>query len=482
MRPTPVFIFLIFLPLFTMTLPATSASHLTIQNGRVIDPANGVDTVADIVVENGKISHIGKVSNPAGAHINADGCIVSPGLIDVHVHLREPGQEHKETIATGSAAAIAGGFTSIVCMPNTQPALDEPSLIDYIYRQSAQANLANVFPSCAATKGRDGEHLAEIALCHKAGAVAVTDDGSGIPSAKVMAAILKYTAMTGLVFMQHCEDPSLGGGAMNAGALATRLGLPGWPAIAEDLMLQRDVMLCRDLGYGCRYHAQHMTTGGTADILREARVRYAKEAPGLNLDPNQCPISGEVSPHHLLLTEDAILEHDTMAKMNPPLRRQNDINNLIEAVADGTITVLATDHAPHTNEEKSAPFAQAPYGIIGLEPALALYIEALVKSDAISWSRLIDMMTYQGAKLCGLKGKGQLSIGSDADITIIDPNESWVIDDSTFASKSRNCPFIGRTVKGRAITTIVGGDVKLNRDSERLTGIDSHATHAHDLL
>lgn len=465
-------------------------SKLTLIGGRVIDPQNQIDHITDLVLENGKVASIGTVSKPDGPTIDASGCIVSPGLIDIHVHFREPGQEDKETIATGAAAAVAGGFTSVCCMPNTTPTLDDDAMIEFVYKQAAKADLANVYPVGAATKSRAGKELAEIGLMHRAGAVGFSDDGTPVGSAKVMHDALRYIAMTGQVFMQHCEDPELGGGAMNAGPLAAKLGLAGWPALAEELMIARDVMICESMGYAARWHAQHMTTAGGVELLRQARARFAKavkrgEAPiddfadatGQGLGR----VSGEVSPHHLLLTEEACANYDTHAKMNPPLRTQRDIDALIAGVADGTISILATDHAPHTREEKEREFAVAPYGIIGLECALALYIKALIDTDAIDWPRLIALMTCNGARLCQLAGKGHLGIGADADVTLIAPKLAWAIDTDRFAGKSRNCPFHGWDVTGRAIGTIVGGRTKLLLDPDRGSGISATATEPSDL-
>ncbi len=467
---------------------ATPITKLTITGGRLIDPANGIDQTADLVLEGGKVASIGRVSTPDGPTIDASGCIVAPGLIDVHVHLREPGQEEKETIATGAAAAVAGGFTSVCCMPNTAPAIDDDSMIEFVYRQAARANLANVYPVGAATKKREGKELAEIGLMHKAGAVGFSDDGTPVGSAKVMHQALRYIAMTGQVFMQHCEDPELGGGAMNAGPLASKLGLAGWPALAEELMIARDIMIAESLGYAARWHAQHMTTAGGVALLREARARYVKAVEQGNAPTDAFAasglgrITGEASPHHLLLTEDACANYDTHAKMNPPLRTQGDIDALLEGVADGTVSVLATDHAPHTREQKEREFAIAPYGIIGLECALALYIKALIDPGVIDWPRLIALTSTNHAQLCGLEGKGHLAVGADADVTIIDPDHAWTIQADQFAGKSRNCPFDGWDVKGRAIATVVGGDLKLALDPERITGKVVCAISADQLL
>ena len=463
-------------------------SKLTLTGGRLIDPANGIDSVTDLVLEDGKVASIGSNSKPDGPTLDASGCIVAPGLIDVHVHFREPGQEEKETIATGSAAAVSGGFTSVCCMPNTTPTLDDDSMIEFVYKQAAKANLANVYPVGAATKKREGKELAEIGLMHKAGAVGFSDDGTPVGSAKVMHQALRYIAMTGQVFMQHCEDPELGGGAMNAGPLASKLGLAGWPSLAEELMISRDIMIAESLNYSARWHAQHMTTAGGAALLREARARYvdavkAGKAPRDEFaETGLGRITGEVSPHHLLLTEEACSNYDTHAKMNPPLRRQSDIDALLEAVADGTISLLATDHAPHTREQKEREFAIAPYGIIGLECALALYIKALIEPGVIDWPRLIAMTSTNHAQLCGLKGKGELSVGADADVTVIDPDHAWTIDVDQFAGKSSNCPFDGWDVKGRAIATIVGGEVKLALAPDRITGKVACATATDQLL
>ncbi|WP_432800285.1 dihydroorotase [Poriferisphaera sp. WC338] len=446
---------------------------ITITNGRVIDPLNNIDEVTDVVIHDGKIKKIGKKSSPVntdGAQIiDAGGCLVTPGLIDVHVHFREPGQEEKETIATGSAAAVAGGFTSVCCMPNTNPALDDDGRIDFVYQQAARANLANVFPVGAATKGRDGKELSEMGLMTQAGAVGFSDDGCAVANASVMNKVLAQTGMLGKVFMQHCEDPELGGGAMNAGPTATRLGLSGWPRVAEDLIIQRDILLSKYQGFKAKWHAQHMTTAGGVELIREAR----------KLSNN---ITGEASPHHLLLTDEDCGNYNTNYKMNPPLRSKDDINAIIEGIVDGTITILATDHAPHTSEEKELEFAAAPYGIIGLECALPLYAKALIESDAIDWPKMIAMMTINSAQLVGLQNKGHLTPGADGDITIIDPKHDWTIDANTFAGKGRNCPFHSWQVTGLPIATIVGGHTKLLRDPNRITGDHNTPTEPQDLL
>ncbi len=437
-------------------------ASLTITQGRIIDPANDVDQVADLVLSDGRISKLGKVSRPDTDHVlDASGCIVCPGLIDIHVHLREPGQEEKETIATGAAAAVAGGFTSICCMPNTQPAIDDEGRVDFIYHQASRANQANVFPVGAITKARAGQQMAEIGLMAAGGAVGFTDDGQAVASAGMMAKALAYIAMTGKALMQHCEDPELGGGVMNAGPLATRLGLEGWPRVAEEIIIQRDILLNLSQNIGARYHVQHVSSGGSVDLLRRARHDLF----------GQAHITAEVSPHHLLLTQDSCATYDTHFKMNPPLRTQRDIEQLLAAIKDGTITILATDHAPHTQEEKELEFADAPFGIIGLECALPLYIKALIETETIDWPRLIAMMTHHPAQLCTLTGKGSLSIGADADVTVIDPDHRWAIDVDQFKSKSRNCPFHGWGVVGRAIATIVGGDFKLNLNPDRLRSL-----------
>ncbi|MEM7624895.1 MAG: dihydroorotase [Planctomycetota bacterium] len=433
--------------------------RLTIRNGRLIDPAAGFDGIADLVLEDGKVALVGAPGNEnpfaddPGEVIDATGMIVSPGLIDPHVHFREPGGEEKETIATGCAAAVAGGFTSVCVMPNTTPTLDDDGRVEFVHRQAERAGLCNVFVVGAATKGRQGKELAEIGLMAKAGAVAFSDDGQAVASAGVMQKALTYVAMTGKVFMQHCEDPELGGGAMNAGTLATKLGLPGWPRVAEELTLQRDVLLCKSMNYACRYHAQHMTTAWGVEILRRARADAAEAG-------FEGVITGEASPHHLLLTEEACKGYDTNAKMNPPLRQQSDIDALKAGIADGTITILATDHAPHTAEEKALEFAAAPYGIVGLECALPLYVKALIEPGVIGWPKLIELLTINPAKLCSLEGKGTLTVGSDADVTIIDPDAEWTIDASRFKSKGRNCPFDGQEVKGKVAMTIVANKRK----------------------
>jgi dihydroorotase len=381
----------------------------------------------------------------ADVTLDCAGLLVCPGLVDPHVHLREPGQEHKETIASGVAAAVAGGFTTVCCMPNTSPCLDSAPLVEFVRLRAREAGLARVVVAGAATVGRKGEHLAPMAAMAAAGAVAFTDDGDGIASAQVMLRVLQMCRTVGKPFMQHCQEPTLTqGAAMNAGPLQARLGLGAWPAVAEELMLERDVALNR--GVGARYHAQHLSTAGSVEIIRRARARGQ-------------PVSGEASPHHLLLTDAACEGYNTDAKINPPLRTAADVQALREGVADGTITVLATDHAPHSAAEKARDFANAPFGIVGLETALPLYAKALVETGAIGWPRLIELLTLEPARLLGLeaRGVGTLSVGAPADVTVIDPEAEWTIDRAQFRSASANTPFHGWRVRARATAVFVGG-------------------------
>ncbi|MCE7974135.1 MAG: dihydroorotase [Leptolyngbya sp. PLA1] len=423
---------------------------LLITQGRVIDSASNSSKVADVAIVDGLVAAIGRKlpRSPAQRVIEADGLLVTPGLIDPHVHLREPGGEHKETLATGSAAAVAGGFATVCCMPNTSPALDTPEVLGFIRDRAAGTAICRVFPVAAVTRGRKGEELCEIDLLARAGAVGFSDDGDCVASAGMMARVFAAVARTGLAFMQHCQEPTLTRGAsMHAGEVSTRLGLTGWPRVAEEIIIERDVRLSR--ASACRYHVQHISSGDSVEIVRRAR----KE--GL-------PVTAEASPHHLLLTHDACDGYNTLAKVNPPLRESRDVAAIVKGVADGTLTVLATDHAPHTPDEKALPFEEAPFGLVGLETALPLYAEALVHSGAISWERLVRLMTLEPARLCGLDkaGLGSLRVGGPADVTLIDPDTRWTISPDALCGRSRNSPFFGRKVRGRAVLTLVGGVVR----------------------
>lgn len=424
---------------------------LLLTNGRVIDPANRIDHDSELLIIDGKIADIGtglRNHGPGAEILDCKGCYITPGLIDIHVHLREPGQEHKETIATGAAAAAAGGFTTVCCMPNTVPALDDDTQIGFVYTKSREANLCRVLPIGAITKGRKGAELAEMALMHAAGAVGFSDDGIGVGSAAVMLKALQYVKMLGSILTQHCEEPTLSGGPMNAGITAVKLGLGGLPAAAEELMIARDLLLNKRIG--ARYHVQHISTAGAVDLVRQAKNRGES-------------VTAEVAPHHLLLTDEACGTlnggYDTNTKMNPPLRSKADVEACIQGVIDGTIDCLATDHAPHTREEKEQEFDKAPFGIVGLETALPLYAKALVEPGHLSWSQLIERMTITPAKIMALQGRGTLSKGATADVTVFNPTEQWTIDPTKFKSKSRNTPFTNWQVKGRIRTTILEGRV-----------------------
>ncbi|HEX4054823.1 MAG TPA: dihydroorotase [Tepidisphaeraceae bacterium] len=419
-------------------------NSILVQSGTILDPSQKLQRQADLLIRDGKIARIGTNLGKADRVINANGCFVAPGLIDIHVHLREPGDEEEETIASGSAAAVAGGFATVCCMPNTKPPLDNEGQIEFILREAQRVGLANVLPIGAITKERNGKELAEIGSMLQRGAIAFSDDGVGVGDASVMRKALQYVKMFDACIMQHCEEPTLAGGAMHAGIMSTKLGLAGISAEAEQLMIARDLLLNRTIG--CRYHVQHISTAWSVELIRRAKR-------------DRQTVTAEVSPHHLLLTDESCRDYDTNYKMNPPLRTAADVAACIEGIRDGTIDCVATDHAPHRAEEKELEFPDAPMGIIGLECALALYIKALVEPGHIDWMKLIDLMSTRPAQIVKLD-RGTLGDGAAADVTVIDPKRTWTIDVQKFQSKSRNCPFNGWNVTGAPRATIVGGEVK----------------------
>jgi dihydroorotase len=419
-----------------------------ITNGHIIDPANGVNRVGDVYISGGKIKKIdfdGAARKPDDQTevIDATGLVVAPGLIDIHVHLREPGQSAKETIATGTAAAAAGGFTSVICMPNTSPVVDGPSVVAWIHEKAATEAVVNVFTTGAITRGLAGEELAPIGSMRKAGIVALTDDGRCVQNHELMRRALEYARMFGLVVMDHCQDYNLvGKGVMHEGYWSTALGLPGWPALGEEIIVSRNAQLAELCD--SPIHCQHLSAAGSVRILREARTRGVK-------------LTGEICPHHIALTDESIRAFDTNYKMNPPLRTQADIDALIEGVADGTITILASDHAPHCGYEKEVEFDFAPFGILGLETELGLFIDILVhKKKAIDLARLIQLYTQNPAELVGLD-RGTLGAGVVADVTLINPGLEWTVDKNASVSLARNTPFHGWQLRGRAVRTLVAG-------------------------
>jgi len=420
-------------------------TDILIRNGRVICPDQKIDQVADVLIRDDRIAEIGTTAASAAEVIDATGKIVCPGLIDMHVHLREPGDREDETIAGGSAAAIAGGFTTILAMPNTDPPVDNPAAAEFVASRARQADLATVLPAGAITVGREGKELTEMALMSLAGVAAFTDDGSWVASSSVMAKALKYAKLTGLPIISHCEDPGLvGSGVMNAGMVAVELGLPGVGRSAEDAAVARDLVLAEETGG--RLHITHVSTAGSARMIREAKAR------GVN-------VTADATPHHLVLTEEYVRGYNTCARVNPPLRRQEDVDALREAVRDGTIDCIASDHAPHAAHKKECEFDRAAPGVIGLETTLAVLITELVNGGILTWPELIARLTIGPARALGI-AKGTLRPGADADLTIIDPAAGHVIDPATFVSTGRNCPFAGRSVTGRAEIVIVGGAVK----------------------
>ena len=444
----------------TNPIHSTSALDLILIAGaRVIDPASGTDRTADIVIKDGRIAEIGPNLDQSAADrvIDAAGLIACPGLIDPHVHLREPGGEHKETIATGTRAAVAGGFTTVCCMPNTSPCMDSPEVLGFVRQKASKTASCRVFPVAAATVARQGERMVEIDMCQRAGAVAFSDDGDVVQSAGMMKSIMTAVAHTGSVFMQHCQDTTLtNGSVMHAGSVATRLGLTGWPREAEEIIIERDARLSR--ATGCSYHVQHLSSGGSVEIVRRERELRGNDG---------VPFTAEASPHHLTLTHEACDGFNTAAKMNPPLREQSDVDAVIEGVLDGTITILATDHAPPAPEEKYAPFDDAPFGIIGLETALSIYAEVLVHSGRMDWPAMLALMTINPARLSGLvrQGLGAITLGGPADLTLIDPDAEWTVTSDQLAGKSVNTPYLGRTARSRAVAAFVGGRLAMYREN-----------------
>ena len=417
---------------------------IVLRGGRVLDPAHRVDRVSNVLLLEGSVAEIGDRLTPPDDAIVLDcnGAIVAPGMIDVHCHLREPGREDVETIATGARAAAAGGFTAVCAMPNTEPVTDNQAAVGFIVRQAQRANGARVYPIGAISVGQRGEALAEFGEMVGAGAVAVSDDGRPVVSAHLMRTALEYARTFGIPVVDHCEEPTLArGGAMNEGIVSARLGLKGIPSEAEEIMVIRDILLARRTGG--HVHIAHASTKGSVELIRWGKERGIR-------------VTAEVCPHHISLTEEAVIGYDTNAKMNPPLRTAEDVAALQEAVRDGTIDVICTDHAPHHYDEKEREFADAPNGIVGLETALGVVLTTLVTSGILDYATLVERMATAPARIFGLPG-GSLGKGAPADVTVIDPARRWIVDPSAFLSKGRNTPYAGRELQGAPRYTIVGG-------------------------
>jgi len=417
---------------------------ILIKGGHIIDPGR-FNGVGDVLIDQGKIAALGvNVKGPADATvISAKGKLVAPGFVDLHVHFREPGFEYKETIQTGAASAVAGGFTTVCCMPNTNPVNDNQAITEFMLDRARAAGMANVLPIGAITKGSEGKELAEIGDLRRAGCVAISDDGKPVMNSLVMRRAMEYALAFDLPVVDHCEDLHLAeGGCMNEGMISTELGLPGIPSAAEDVMVARNVALSELTG--ARLHLAHISTVGSVRMVREAKSRGIK-------------VTAEACPHHFTITEEAVRGYDTCAKMNPPLRTWNDVQAIKDGLRDGTIDVIATDHAPHATQEKQQGFIEAPFGIVGLETALPLTM-ALVEEGVLTLEMAIDKLSSAPAKSFSLK-KGTLAVGADADVAILDPSQPWEVDPTKFRSKSRNTPFGGWKVKGRVVATIVGGRV-----------------------
>jgi len=440
---------------------------LVIANGYVIDPAQQINAGRNLLIEDGRVVSVLERSEPLpedAEMFDATGLIVAPGFIDLHTHLREPGQEYKETIASGVAAAVAGGWTSVCAMPNTDPINDNPAVTRFMIEQAQSAQLANVFPIGAITKGSGGKELAEMGEMKNAGIVAVSDDGRPVPTASMMRRAMEYASGFDLTVVDHCQDHSLSaGGVMHEGRWSLILGLRGMPAAAEDVDTVRDCVLAKLTG--AKVHIAHVSTRGALEAIRAAKNE------GLQ-------VTCEVTPHHWTLTDEAASEYDTNTKMSPPLRSQDHVDAILEAIKDGTIDAIATDHAPHHIDEKGLEFDQAPFGITGLETAVGLAFD-LVHSGLVDLERVVQMCSTNPARIFGLVDRGSLKANAHADITILDPQFEWVFDVTRSKSKSRNTPFHGRQMHGTAVATIVGGRlVYLHPDYGRLTEVKQRRAFA----
>lgn len=423
---------------------------ILIKNGHVIDPANGIDEVKDIFVSDGVIADASECADLSGADIkviDANGKIVAPGLVDMHVHLREPGQEYKETIETGTRAAIAGGVTSVACMPNTEPVCDNETVVRYIKERAKDAGYANVFPVGSVSKGLDGKFLSEIGQMVFEGAVAISDDGRPVENSALMRRAIEYSQMFDIPVISHCEDMSLGEGDMNEGAIASQMGLRGISPAAEEVMAARDIIVAENLG--ARVHIAHISTKGTVELIRQAKKRGVK-------------VTCETCPHYFTLTDEACAGYNTNAKMNPPLRSDEDVKAIKEGLKDGTIDCIVTDHAPHHIDEKQCEFALAKNGIVGLETSLGLGIKELVKTGVLTMSQLIEKMSKTPAEILGIS-RGTLGRGHVADIIIFDPESEWTVDVNKFCSKGKNSPFDGFVLYGKPEYVMLGGEILINQ-------------------
>ncbi len=432
------------------------SKSILIQGGRLVDPSQGLDTVGDLLIENGKVKAVGRIEMPVDKSIPvlaAQGLVVTPGWIDMHTHLREPGASNKETILTGTQAAAAGGMTSIACMANTNPVNDSAFITAYIHQKAAADSVINVYPIGAITKGLKGEELAEIGSMYEAGISALSDDGKTVMNSYLMRKALDYSKKFDLAVISHAEDVNLKGkGVMNEGFNSARFGLRGIPRTSEDLIVARDILLAELTG--ARIHVAHLSTVGSVDLVRWAKKRGVR-------------VTAEVTPHHLNLTDDAVANYDTNTKVAPPLREQRDVDAVREALADGTIDIVASDHAPHAIEDKLVEYDLAEFGMVGLETAFPLYYRMCLK-NGVALSRLIASLTTEPAKVLGIP-KGTLKVGADADVSIFDPEKTYRIDKLLFRSKSRNTPFEGWEVQGKVRYTIVAGRVVYNSEDSKET-------------
>jgi len=423
--------------------------EILLKGGHVVDPSAGLDSAADILIKSEKIADAGKNLKASGARtIDCKGKIVLPGLIDMHTHFRQPGREDEETFITGGRAALKGGFTSVLCMANTSPPIDNKGVVEYIYAESKKTGLANIYTVGAVTKGLEGKELTEIGQIYEAGAKALSDDGKPVMNAELMRRALEYAKMFDLPIISHCEDLDLSrNGVMNEGFISTRMGLKGVPRAAEIVMIMRDIELAQLTG--SRVHIAHVSTKESVELIRQAKK-------------NKINVTCETCPHYFTLTEEAVLGFNTNAKVNPPLRTKEDLEAVKKGLSDGTIDAIATDHAPHAEEEKDVEFDFAASGMVGLETALSLVYSGLVKKGFLTWSGVAEKMSLNPARILGLEGKGSLKAGCDADITVFDPESNWVVEAKGLESKSKNTPFMGMRLDGSAALVIVGGMIKFD--------------------